>query len=185
MVDSLAELVERIGELVAREADRRRLRAAVHVRPGRSSSSYLVESGSTRIVLDLGAGSFPETWRYASFGEIAAVFISHMHADHNVDLIPLRHWVKYVNRGYGPALYGPARASRADGRVPGRPGFSVRPCGRAAGAADVCGRRPASHRGTRDPHPRLVRLSHLCRDRRRCRALSIPATVALRTISCL
>ena len=31
-----------------------------------------------------------------------------MHADHNVDLIPLRHWVKYVNRGYGPALYGPA-----------------------------------------------------------------------------
>ena len=31
-----------------------------------------------------------------------------MHADHNVDLIPLRHWVKYVNRGYGPALYSPA-----------------------------------------------------------------------------
>jgi len=78
------------------------------VRPGRSSSSYLIEHGSTRVLLDLGAGSFPETWRYSSFGEISAVFISHMHADHNVDLIPLRHWVKYVNRGYGPALYGPA-----------------------------------------------------------------------------
>lgn len=59
-------------------------------------------------MLDVGAGSFPETWRYTSFGDIAAVFISHMHADHNVDLIPLRHWVKYENRGYGPALYGPA-----------------------------------------------------------------------------
>ncbi len=81
---------------------------AYTTRPGRSSSSYLVEHGSTRIVFDLGAGSFPETWRYSSFGEVAAVFISHMHADHNVDLIPLRHWVKYVNRGYGPALYSPA-----------------------------------------------------------------------------
>jgi len=78
------------------------------IRPGRSSSCYLVEHGSTRIVLDLGAGSFSETWRYSSFGEVAAVFISHMHADHNVDLIPLRHWVKYANRGYGPALYSPA-----------------------------------------------------------------------------
>lgn len=78
------------------------------VRPGRSSSCYLVEHGSTRIVLDLGAGSFAESWRYSSFGDIAAVFISHIHADHNVDLIPLRHWVKYVNRGYGPALYAPA-----------------------------------------------------------------------------
>jgi ribonuclease BN (tRNA processing enzyme) len=77
-------------------------------RPGRSSSSYLVEHRSTRVILDLGAGAFPETWRYSSFGEVAAVFISHMHADHNVDLIPLRHWVKYVNRGYGPALYSPA-----------------------------------------------------------------------------
>lgn len=78
------------------------------VRPGRSSSSYLVEHGSTRVVLDLGAGSFPETWRYTSFGEVAAVFISHNHADHNVDLVPLRHWVKYANRGYGPALFSPA-----------------------------------------------------------------------------
>ena len=78
------------------------------VRAGRSSSCYLVEHGTTRIVLDLGTGSFAETWRYTSFGDVAAVFISHMHADHNVDLIPLRHWVKYANRGYGPALYGPA-----------------------------------------------------------------------------
>ena len=37
-------------------------------RPGRSSSAYLVEHGSTRVLLDLGTGSFPETWRYTSFG---------------------------------------------------------------------------------------------------------------------
>jgi ribonuclease BN (tRNA processing enzyme) len=58
-------------------------------------------------MLDLGTGSFSETWRYTSFKDVAAVFISHMHADHNVDLIPLRLWVKLENRGYGPALYTP------------------------------------------------------------------------------
>jgi ribonuclease BN (tRNA processing enzyme) len=76
-------------------------------RSGRSSSSYLVEHGSTRVLLDLGQGSFSELWRYSSFGDIAAVFVSHLHADHNVDLIPLRLWVKLENRGYGPALYAP------------------------------------------------------------------------------
>src|SRR4051794_6631832 len=76
--------------------------------PGRSSSSYLVEHGSTQILLDLGTGSFSELWRYSSFGDVAAVFISHIHADHNVDLIPLRLWAKIENRGYAPALYAPA-----------------------------------------------------------------------------
>ncbi len=93
------------------------------VRPGRSSSSYMVEHGATRIVLDLGAGSFSETWRYASFGDIAAVFISHMHADHNVDLIPLRHWVKYANRGYGPALFSPAELRARFGEFQGDADF--------------------------------------------------------------
>jgi ribonuclease BN (tRNA processing enzyme) len=74
---------------------------------GRSSSCYLVEHQGTAIVLDLGQGSFSELWRYRSPGTVAAIFISHMHADHNVDLIPLRHWVKFENRGYGPALFAP------------------------------------------------------------------------------
>ena len=74
---------------------------------GRSSSSYLVEHEGTAIIFDLGQGSFSELWRYRSPGAVAAIFISHMHADHNVDLIPLRHWVKFENRGYGPALMAP------------------------------------------------------------------------------
>lgn len=75
---------------------------------GRSSSCYLVEHEGTAIILDLGQGSFSELWRYRSPAKVAAVFISHMHADHNVDLIPLRHWVKFENRAYGPALFAPA-----------------------------------------------------------------------------
>jgi ribonuclease BN (tRNA processing enzyme) len=75
--------------------------------PGFASSSYLVEHAGTRVVFDLGQGAFSEMWRYASFAHVAAVFISHMHADHNVDLIALRNWVAFANRGYGPALFGP------------------------------------------------------------------------------
>jgi ribonuclease BN (tRNA processing enzyme) len=81
--------------------------SAYSTRPGRSSSAYLVEEGDTAVVFDLGQGSFSELWRYRSPATVAAVVISHMHADHNVDLIPLRLWAKYANDGRGPALYGP------------------------------------------------------------------------------
>lgn len=91
--------------------------------PGRSSSAYLVTHGSTAVMLDLGQGSFSETWRYASFADVAAVAISHMHADHNVDLIPLRHWAKFENRGYGPALYGPAALRARIGDFQADPDF--------------------------------------------------------------
>jgi ribonuclease BN (tRNA processing enzyme) len=91
--------------------------------PGRSSSSYLVEHGSTSILLDLGQGSFSEVWRYTSFGDIAAVFVSHLHADHNVDLIPLRLWAKFENRGYAPALYAPAALRSLIGNYQANPDF--------------------------------------------------------------
>ena len=83
--------------------------AAYTARPGFASSCYLVEHGSTRIVLDLGQGAFSELWRYAHWSHVAAVFVTHMHADHNVDLIALRNWVRFQNRRYGPALYGPTQ----------------------------------------------------------------------------
>lgn len=88
--------------------------------PGQSSSSYLVEEGETAILLDLGQGSFAETWRYISPNDIAAVVISHMHADHNVDLVPLRHWARYRNERRGPAIFGPSdlRPRYADFQMP-------------------------------------------------------------------
>ena len=75
---------------------------------GRASSCYLVEHGATRVALDFGQGAFSEMWRYVSPGDLTAVAISHIHADHNVDLIPLRIWVKYENGGRGPSLHSPA-----------------------------------------------------------------------------
>jgi ribonuclease BN (tRNA processing enzyme) len=91
--------------------------------PGHSSSAYLVEHGSTRIVLDFGQGSFSELWRYCSPADVSAIAISHMHADHNVDLIPLRHWARYENRGYGPALFAPTELRQRFGAFQSDPGF--------------------------------------------------------------
>lgn len=75
--------------------------------PGRVSSCYLVEHADTAVVLDFGQGAFSELWRYRPPDTVMAVAISHMHADHCVDLIPLRHFIKFERGGRGPAVFGP------------------------------------------------------------------------------
>ncbi len=64
-------------------------------RPNRACSSYLVQDGETSIVLDLGTGSFANIRRYVDYDRIDAIVISHMHADHFIDLIPLRYALRY------------------------------------------------------------------------------------------
>jgi len=64
-------------------------------RPDRACSSYLVDDGETPIVLDLGTGAFSNLRRHVDYDGLGAVVISHMHADHFIDLIPLRYALKY------------------------------------------------------------------------------------------
>jgi ribonuclease BN (tRNA processing enzyme) len=80
---------------------------AYATKPGQASSCYLVEHGDTSVVLDLGQGSFADLWRYRDPDRVSAIVISHLHGDHCVDLIPLRHFIKFERAGRGPALYGP------------------------------------------------------------------------------
>ena len=65
------------------------------------SSSYLVQAeheGRTwSIVLDLGSGALGALQRYLALDELDAVFLSHLHPDHCVDLCGL-----YVSRRYRP-----------------------------------------------------------------------------------
>jgi ribonuclease BN (tRNA processing enzyme) len=72
-----------------------------------ASSSYLVEHGETSIALDFGQSSFSAMAQHRSPETLDAVVISHLHADHNVDLIPLRHFVQFEKDGHAPALFGP------------------------------------------------------------------------------
>jgi ribonuclease BN (tRNA processing enzyme) len=67
-------------------------------RPARACSSYLLEGGGSRVILDFGTGAFANAQEYLRAEEVDAIVISHMHADHFLDLIPLRYALKYGPR---------------------------------------------------------------------------------------
>ncbi|MBV9272206.1 MAG: MBL fold metallo-hydrolase, partial [Candidatus Eremiobacteraeota bacterium] len=64
-------------------------------RPNRANSCYLIESEETAIALDCGSGAFSRLRAATDIAKLRAIFISHMHADHFIDLIPLRYGLKY------------------------------------------------------------------------------------------
>ncbi len=64
-------------------------------RPGRACSCYAVRTPATTLLLDLGTGALGNLRRSREYTTIDAVVISHMHADHFLDLIPLRYGLKY------------------------------------------------------------------------------------------
>jgi ribonuclease BN (tRNA processing enzyme) len=59
------------------------------------SSCYLLEHAGTSIVFDLGQGSFAGLRELLAPESVSAIFISHPHPDHCIDLIPLRHYLRY------------------------------------------------------------------------------------------
>jgi ribonuclease BN (tRNA processing enzyme) len=67
-------------------------------RIGKACSAYLIEDGGFRFALDFGTGAFANMRQYADYDDLDAVVISHMHADHFLDLIPLRYAIKYGPR---------------------------------------------------------------------------------------
>jgi ribonuclease BN (tRNA processing enzyme) len=56
---------------------------------GQASSGYLLDTGTTRILLDCGPGVATALSALASPGSLDAVVISHLHLDHCHDLLPL------------------------------------------------------------------------------------------------
>lgn len=69
--------------------------AAWSRQPGRASSCYLVELDGHGLVLDFGQGSFSALSAYRDPQEVRAILVSHLHPDHGIDLIPLRHYLRY------------------------------------------------------------------------------------------
>jgi ribonuclease BN (tRNA processing enzyme) len=61
-------------------------------------SGYLVEDGETSVVLDCGNGVFSKLRRYRDYTTVDAVIISHMHADHFLDLVPYAYALTYAPR---------------------------------------------------------------------------------------
>jgi len=63
--------------------------------PDSPASSYLVESQGFRVLLDLGPGAFGALQRYSAPEQVDAIVISHLHADHFLDLAAMSTYLKY------------------------------------------------------------------------------------------
>ncbi|WP_239333566.1 MBL fold metallo-hydrolase [Frankia sp. CiP3] len=77
--------------------------------PRSACSSYLIESGGFRLVVDAGNGSMGELQRHCDLRDVDAVLISHLHGDHCLDLVVNAYARRYHPEGMPPKLpvYGP------------------------------------------------------------------------------
>ena len=64
-------------------------------RPDRACSCHLLRTRRTSVLFDLGTGGLSKLRDHMDYTDIDAVVISHMHADHFIDLVPLRYGLKY------------------------------------------------------------------------------------------
>lgn len=64
-------------------------------RPGATGAAYLVRYGDTSVLMDLGQGAFTRLASTIEPSALDAVLISHLHPDHYIDLVPLRHYLRY------------------------------------------------------------------------------------------
>jgi ribonuclease BN (tRNA processing enzyme) len=62
---------------------------------GAGCSGYLVESGDSCLVVDLGPGTFQELRKHTDFRRLDGIVITHFHVDHIMDLPALRFALAY------------------------------------------------------------------------------------------
>jgi ribonuclease BN (tRNA processing enzyme) len=95
-------------------------------RPGATGAAYLVRHGKIAILLDLGQGSFPRLAGIIDPGTLDAILVSHLHPDHFIDLVALRHYLRW-----GPSaprrvrVIGPAGLGDRIDALHAEPGFSA------------------------------------------------------------
>ena len=78
--------------------------------PDSPASCYLIEADGFRLVLDLGSGALGTRQRHCGLDEVDAVCLSHLHADHCLDMCG--YLVARTHHPDGPRprlpVYGPA-----------------------------------------------------------------------------
>jgi ribonuclease BN (tRNA processing enzyme) len=93
--------------------------------PDSPGSCYLVEAEGFRLLLDLGNGALGVLQRYCGLDDVDAICLSHLHADHCLDLCSYTVARLYAAGGPRPPIpvYGPAgtaeRMTRAYSMQPG------------------------------------------------------------------
>jgi ribonuclease BN (tRNA processing enzyme) len=78
--------------------------------PDSPASGYLLEAEGYRLLLDLGHGAFGALQRYVEPADVDGIVISHLHADHCIDLTAYVVALRYGGPGY--------RLDVGKGRIP-------------------------------------------------------------------
>ncbi len=93
---------------------------------GGACSGYLVQQDGCALLLDCGNGVFSKLRSFHDYRTVDAVLISHLHADHFLDLVPFSYGLRYgARRGPDahdprrPKLYAPAGADELFRRIAG------------------------------------------------------------------
>jgi ribonuclease BN (tRNA processing enzyme) len=85
-------------------------------------SGYLIEEDGFHLLLDCGNGVFSKLRRFVDYVDVDAVVISHLHADHFLDLVPFSYALTYAPRQQ------PVPVDRWPGTdAPARPALHVPP----------------------------------------------------------
>ncbi len=89
--------------------------------PDSAASCYLLEADGFRLVVDLGNGALGALQRHIGLFDVDAICLSHLHADHCVDLYSYSIARAYSPTGPQPPIpvYGPAGTSERIGLIHG------------------------------------------------------------------
>lgn len=83
-------------------------------------SGYLVEGGGQTVLLDCGPGVFAKLRTVVDYDAVDAVVISHLHADHVMDLVPFASGIRYrpwEGAAPRPRLFAPPGAPETFARL--------------------------------------------------------------------
>jgi ribonuclease BN (tRNA processing enzyme) len=84
-------------------------------------SGYLIETEGHRLLMDCGNGVFAKLRAHAPYETVDAVVVSHIHADHTLDLVPFAYVMTYgpPQREDAPLLHAPPGSREAMRRLCG------------------------------------------------------------------
>lgn len=68
---------------------------ATYPKAGGACTGWLLQEGATQLLVDCGTGVLASLQRHLPFYQVSDVIITHFHADHFLDLVPLRYALKY------------------------------------------------------------------------------------------
>ena len=101
---------------------------------GGACSGYLRQEDDFALLLDCGNGLFSKLRRFCDYVDVDAVLVTHLHADHSLDLVPFSYALTYARVSN--------RYRSRDGR--GRSLRRARRCGPRSGRRTRCGRSSAA-----------------------------------------